>query len=650
MKILQLPKKAKLEILKILAQEENRLFTKINPVDFFELILDLRTLPSTDKRYGDARGDLTQHFINNNDWTLEEILLDRFNFLESDENFIKLLSQVISPIVNNSDDEIKYFYHTLNPILINYSVEFRLREISPDNLPIYVLDSLDENNRFKDIPDNNIPFLFSHNFTTSNGLVNIPDLTAQTYFLLSPTLWDDFGSKNSFNLSFIHNNVIHTIGLIKIISKTHRSTTSSLTKTFNSISSDYCSLGQNMTYYENLKSIFQQHYLSILKALNDVAFFTLLQEEFENLPDFKDSLIRSDEQEQLLRQARYRIDHYDLSNLYTFSYNFKPKYLENEDGLDIHFNFSENFILSNRIYALIGKNGVGKTQLVSKLPLDISVSNKEVFSPRVPLFSKIIAVSYSIFDEFSIPESSSKINYVYCGLRQRTNGSETENLTKQQLNARFFESMLKVQKSKRFYDWCEINKGLFSKDVVDSWIDWGQEIEGPSLNNSAFLGSLNTFSSGQSIFIYILTEILANIRFDSLIIFDEPETHLHPNAISQLINSIHHLVKRFQSYCIIATHSPIIVQGILSKNVYVVRSENGVLSAKHPSNETFGENLTKITEDIFGARETPSQFKKELELLVSTGYSFEQIVGILQSNNIPLSLNLTVLLKSMVSQ
>ena len=73
-----------------------------------------------------------------------------------------------------------------------------------------------------------------------------------------------------------------------------------------------------------------------------------------------------------------------------------------------------------------------------------------------------------------------------------------------------------------------------------------------------------------------MTEIIANIRYDSLIIFDEPETHLHPNAISQLINSIHSLADQFKSYCIIAPHSPIIVQGILSKNIFVI-NQAGIL-------------------------------------------------------------------------
>ncbi|WP_227548000.1 MULTISPECIES: AAA family ATPase [unclassified Acinetobacter] len=272
----------------------------------------------------------------------------------------------------------------------------------------------------------------------------------------------------------------------------------------------------------------------------------------------------------------------------------------------------------------------------------------DTFTPKVPLFSKVIAVSYSVFDDFKIPESSSKINYVYCGLRQEKNG-EKYTLTKDDLKERFFNSIQKVQKSKRFDRWCAIVENFFPNNTVDRWKTWNESEFEYELNITEISNSLNKFSSGQSIFVFILTEILANIRYDSLIIFDEPETHLHPNAISQLINSIHLLVKKFQSYCIIATHSPIIVQGILSKNVYVVRNENDVLSAKHPSIETFGENLTKITDDIFGARDTTSQFKNELQILINKGYSYNDIINLLKTNNVPLSLNLTVLLNGMAS-
>lgn len=636
MKNFQLKRNIKLEILRLLAKQEIKIFKKIDPIVFFDEILDLKNLPSTDPRYKDARRDLIQHYINNNDWELDFILLERFNFIDSDEILIRLLNKVISPEVNETDDDIKFFYHTLNPILKNDLLEYRLKGIDDNSLSIFEIDELDEDNKFKDLADNKIPFVFSNIKHAHNS-----------YFLLSPTTWDDYGNKNEFFLYYVTNNMRKDIGKLKIISKQSNSTTKEIVDSFYTLSNEFCSLGQTFDFYKNLKNIFQQNYLSILKGLNDIAFFPQICEEFENFSDFKNSIIRFDEQEQLLRQARYRIDNYDLSNLYSFEYNFKPMYSDDE-GLRIGFNFNDSSILPNRIYALIGNNGVGKTQLVSKLPFDIANGNFELFAPKIPLFSKVIAVSYSAFDKFVIPESSSKINYIYCGLRHSKGNSESI-LSESELNARFFLSIVKVQKNKRFDSWIEIIKNFFPKELVEVWVEWDPTLFEQRLNIVEINKALKTFSSGQAIFLYILTEILANIRYDSLIIFDEPETHLHPNAISQLINSIHLLVKKFQSFCIIATHSPIIVQGILSKNVYVIRNENNILNAKHPAIETFGENLTKITEDILGSRATDSQFKKELQILINKGYSFEEIIHLLRVNDIPLSLNLTVLLKSMVS-
>lgn len=622
MKNLQLAKNIKLEILRLLAQQEEKLFKKIEPLEFFDSILNLRALPSTDNGFKDARRDFEKHYVINSDWTLEEILLDRYDFINSDENFFKLLNLVVSPTVNNTEEEVKFFYYTLNPILNNHSLEYRLKSINEHGISIFELDSLDSENQFRDIVDNHTPI-----FVNKDKDVNIIEKLNEkhpTYILLNPTTWDDYSSKNQFSLSVQYKGKHTTLGLLKIISIDSKSTTLSLPYQFTKLGKEYCSLGEKIDYYKNIKNFFGNHYLTILKAFNDVAFFPQISESFENSSDFKNSLIRFDGQEQLMRQARYIVDNYDLSNLYSFEYLYKPSYSNDIDALKIPFNFNDNSILPDRIYALIGENGVGKTQLVSKLPIDLANHVLDTFTPRIPLFSKVIAVSYSVFDDFKIPESSSKINYVYCGLRQERN-DEKYTLTKGDLKERFFNSIKKVQKSKRFDSWYEIVENFFPNNIVDQWKIWNESESEYELSVTEFSNSLNKFSSGQSIFVFILTEILANIRYDSLIIFDEPETHLHPNAISQLINSIHLLVRKFQSYCIIATHSPIIVQGILSKNVYVIRNENNVLSAKHPSIETFGENLTKITDDIFGARDTTSQFKNELQILINKGYSYNEI-------------------------
>ncbi|WP_151717109.1 AAA family ATPase [Acinetobacter sp. TUM15071] len=645
MKNLQLAKNIKIEILRLLAQQEEKLFNKIDPLTFFDSILNLRALGSTDTRFTNARQDLEKHYVINSDWTLEEIFLDKYDFTNSDENFFKLLNLVVSPTVNDTEEEVKFFYYTLNPILNNHSLEYRLRNINEYGISIFELDTLDVDNRFKDVVDNTTPIFV--NKEKDNDIVEKLNKKYSTYILLNPTDWDDYNSKNQFELSVQYQGQHINLGLLKIISNDSKSTTVSLPDELIKLGQEYCSLGEGIDYYNKIKSFFGNHYLTILKAFNDVAFFPQISENFENAYDFKKSLIRFDGQEQLMRQARYIVDNYDLSNLYSFEYIYKPSYSDNIDPIKIPFNFDDNRDLPNRVYALIGENGVGKTQLVSKLPIDLANQVLDNFSPKIPLFSKVIAVSYSIFDNFEIPESSSKINYLYCGLRNKKNNEEYT-LNKTDLKNRFFKSIKRVQDNKRFDNWCEIVENFFSKHTIDDWKTLDELEDQYVLNISKFNNSLDKFSSGQSIFVFILTEILANIRYDSLIIFDEPETHLHPNAISQLINSIHLLVKKFKSYCIIATHSPIIVQGIFSKNVYVVRNENDVLSAKHPSIETFGENLSKITDDIFGARDTTSQFQNQLQLLVNKGYSYDHIINLIKTDNIPLSLNLTVLLNSMV--
>lgn len=624
-------KRVKIETLKILSNEQSRLFNNIEPIEFFDQLLDLRSLPSTDTRYSNARGDFHQHYINNDDWTLEEIFLEKFDFANSDENFIKLLNLIISPTINTNEDGIRYFYHTVNALIEQDNLEYTLISINNDGLPVYKIGEKNAKNRFKEIPDNKTPFFISH-----------IQKNYEICFLLMPTTWDDYGNKNEFKLYYIKDQNKELLGSLKIITNENNSSTALLTGELTQLPDNYCSLGENFHYYENLKRISDKNFYSVLKALNDSAFFTQISEDFENAPNFKNSLIRYDTQERLLREARYRIDDYDLNNLYSFKYNFKPAFIEGE-GTDIYFEFNNKEILPNRVYALIGKNGVGKTLLVSSLPTDISLRRKHLFTPKIPIFSKIIAVSYSAFDSFTIPDSSGTFNYIYCGLR-----SKDKPLGKEELLSRFYNSIKRIEENKRFESWIDILENFFKKEITDSWIMKGKYSFIPKLNIEKFNESQNKFSSGQAIFVFIFTEILANIRYDSLIIFDEPETHLHPNAIAQLVNSIHLLANKFQSFCIIATHSPLITQGILSKNVYIIDNESGVLSIRHPAIETFGENLTRITDEIFGARETPSHFRAELKYLVNMGYTYDQILELLQDDGTPLSLNASIFLKALV--
>ena len=48
------------------------------------------------------------------------------------------------------------------------------------------------------------------------------------------------------------------------------------------------------------------------------------------------------------------------------------------------------------------------------------------------------------------------------------------------------------------------------------------------------------------------------------LLFDEPELHLHQNATANTMRMFYRLLEEFNSYAIIATHSPLIIQEIPS--------------------------------------------------------------------------------------
>ena len=50
---------------------------------------------------------------------------------------------------------------------------------------------------------------------------------------------------------------------------------------------------------------------------------------------------------------------------------------------------------------------------------------------------------------------------------------------------------------------------------------------------------------------------------------------------------------------LVATHSPVVLQEIFSDNVFVVRNDNGVKTISHPQIETYGANLSEITNEVF---------------------------------------------------
>jgi len=381
----------------------------------------------------------------------------------------------------------------------------------------------------------------------------------------------------------------------------------------------------------------------VLYSLRDAAFFTEISEEFENTNVFKQSLTRDDEAERIHRIAKPMIYGADLNNLYSFTYKFCPKYADS--FIDVPFHFSTDSVLPKRMIALIGKNGAGKTQLLTTLPLEIAKEKSKLLSPHKPIYSKIIAVSYSTFDNFELPKKTSNFNYIYCGLRDEKGDLRSK---KGQLQ-KFHNTWKKISTLGRLEKWKKVISNFLEAELIDLFIKL-DPVGSDKLYFDAhgFSKARESLSSGQSIVLFVVSEIVANIRLDSLLLFDEPETHLHPNAISQLMNGIAELINEFESYCVIATHSPIIIQEMFSRDVLVISREESVPSVNKIGVESFGENLSVITEEVFGNRSIPKFYETTMKKLVRRYKTYDKVLGILKEDNLPLSLNVRLYLQVLV--
>ena len=60
--------------------------------------------------------------------------------------------------------------------------------------------------------------------------------------------------------------------------------------------------------------------------------------------------------------------------------------------------------------------------------------------------------------------------------------------------------------------------------------------------------------------------------------------------------------------------------------------------------ESLGENLTTITEDVFGRREVSPYYKKMVRELVGSNESMEDVLKVIQNNDVPVSMPLYMLI------
>ena len=604
----------------------------LNEVNFLKQIWDLPAMPSEDPRFRSAEADAFQHMINNDDWSTEYVFEKRFNLLAGEQKFFeRFVELVVSPTVRQDREEIEAYVQAINECLKPDKCQLVVEDFLKGE-PVYRLkEGLHHSSFPADIRENEIKVFVD----------SVP--TSYPALILEKFIWDDFGRKTRYRLYYHENqDSYRKLGVLKLMKKGEDETYGKLPTEFFSLSDDHCSLGQDLGYYRTVKSYFGNKYKEILYALKDAACFSKIYDRYKDDPVFKISLLRDKDADTALQFASYELAGFDYEQERTFVFKAKIPYKKEED-LNVKFNFGKIYDEHNlnRIIAVIGNNGIGKTTLLSQMAEALVKDDASRFNPQIPVFSKVIATSYSIFDNFyKVKETS--YNYVYCGMQTEGHRLMTEEeLAKRR---RMSIDLIKHKESgfKRLYR-------LLSK-VIDLDL-LNQFFTRETFNEDKFQECHEWLSSGQTMLMNLVIEILAHIRPNSLILIDEPEVHLHPQGITEFVQMIDSLCEDYSSCCVMATHSPLIVQELLSRNIIVMdRADDGSPMIRPMNTESMGENLTTITQDIFGRNKKDLLYVTKIRKLAEEYKTMEEVLRAVQNNGVPVSMSMYLMLDKFLTE
>lgn len=475
-------------------------------------------------------------------------------------------------------------------------------------------------------------------------------------FTLKYDAWDDFSLKCRFKLYYYSTDShLHYIGELRIVSvnsdeklnsKGYDETINWLPDSFESLSGEFYSLGKSSIFYSRLKHLFPEIHTTLLESLRDCVVKPNLFSELKNHhSELLFRLARDKEAQDVLLDMRAGIEGIDIKESLKFSYLFKPKYCKSETEVSFAFDSLHRFCSSSMrfnstICAIIGKNGAGKSQLLHSLAEDLCSENREKFTSHLPIFGKIIYLSSSFID--NPPNVTSDYFEFEHSIIPRGEKIDLIEFIKEKINLYH----KKVKQSYREEELITCLYNLLEKEVVDNFVIIAEPFGSRSIDISKLTESISLLSSGECIVIMHLYTIMATIFTGSLILFDEPENHLHPNAISKLISTLEKILEEERSCAIIATHSPIIIQSLRAIDVLTINRYGDTCHFEKLDFESLGSNLSLITEKIFHNDSIIPDYKDRIMLMKRYGKRKEDVIENISKGCDDLSLALSMFIES----
>ena len=269
-------------------------------------------------------------------------------------------------------------------------------------------------------------------FVVTDSWGTPPQNVPYPFVALAVDNWDDYSFKTLFHpVIYLSKDESVDLRDVKILKRGQPHGRTEIAQRFVQLDDSYCSLGQELAYYESLFELEEEIRTDYLIGLRDAAADPSIRAIFENEQGFQDSLLRSGSAARALDDALGVLQmgvKIDSELEFTFHTKFGSKEFATP------FRYCKGDDLPGRINAVIGYNGAGKTRLLANLAWvaradlrsrgqDDKISQYGRLEPSGIRFGSVVAVSYSAFDTFELPWRSDEDNqfgYTYCGLRQPT--------------------------------------------------------------------------------------------------------------------------------------------------------------------------------------------------------------------------------------
>jgi ABC-type multidrug transport system ATPase subunit len=446
--------------------------------------------------------------------------------------------------------------------------------------------------------------------------------------LLKLDNWNDYRYRTLFDLYIVpQNGNPRLIGPVKIIRRGMYFEVD-IPEEFETLGSEYCSLGESQAYYEELMELPETTKNDILIALSDCVYNPNIFKEFENENAMRVSLLRFVSRERIERNFKAILQGNSILTPYRFQF-----LLEENQNVVLDIDVKPHSTPPTNVHVLIGRNGVGKTRLLSgiinsltKTSNNIGIKGKlEFLKPDNSncSFANLVLIAFSAFDSVfqashdstsQAPHDSTsqelEIRYKYIGLIKEK-GQGVKSLD--DLNQDFTQAIQSCMSDKRKKRWLKAVETLSSDQCF-------AEMQRHCSEGNIFEEISDRFknlSSGHKIVLLSITKLVELVDENTFVIIDEPENHLHPPLLSSFIRALSDLLIQRNGVALLATHSPVVLQEIPRSCVSIMRRSGDRILIDKPLLETFGENVGTLTREVFRLEVTESGFHNLLSKLIS---------------------------------